>query len=184
MKREVLTIEFYKPKLFVLVLLFAMPFLLGSGCSTNADLKEEPVPFKVLRAVFGSQAVGGYQNVVSCKFNYENIDPDSNNKEGLSGLELVIDSQADFDTYISCDDTVSVNFEEEFVLAGMTTPQPTEVWVKEQTVELVNDSLYYRTGILKTDATRPSGADYIVKVLSTDYLEYPVVFDIYWEGGR
>lgn len=179
MRRGILKTETYKPRLFVIGLLFAIPFMLGSGCSTDADLEEGPVPFEVLRGVMSEP-----QNEVSCKFNYENIDQDLTNKESLSGLELVIDSKSDFDTYISCDNTVNVNFEEEFVLAGMTTPQPTEVWVKEQTVELVNDSLYYRTGILKTDATRPSGAEYIVKVLLKDYLEYPVAFDIYWEEER
>lgn len=172
--------KIYKPRLFILALLFAVSFILGSGCSTDVELEEEPVAFEVLRAV-----ISGSQNEVSCKFNYDNIeDSDSTSNERLSGLELVIDSQTEFETYISCDDSVSVNIEEEFVLAGMTTPQPTEVWVKEQTVELVNDSLYYRVGIIKTVATRPSSAEYIIKVLSRDYLEYPVVFDIYWEEKR
>lgn len=184
MKRELLKIEHYKPRFFVIGLLFALPFMLGSGCSTDADLKEGPVPLKVLRAVPGPQAVGGYQSVVGCKFNYESIDLDSTNKEKLSGLELVIDSQSDFDTYISCDDTVSVNFEEEFVLAGRTTTQPTEVFIKRQNVELRNDTLYYRVGIVKTFATRPGNAEYIIKVISRDYIDYPPAFDIYWEEAR
>lgn len=179
MKRKQINTQHRKSVLLVIGLLFAIPFILGSGCSTDADLEEGPVPFEVLRGVMSES-----QNVVSCKFNYENIDRDSTNQEGLSGVELVIDSQTEFNAYISCDDTVNVNFEKEFVLAGMTTLQPTQIRIKEQVVGLENDSLNYRIGILKTDATTPGSAEYIVKVLSTDYLEYPVVFDIYWEEER
>lgn len=180
MKRLLLTMKQYKPRLFVIGLLLVVPFVLGSGCSTDADFEEGPVPFEVLRGVMSQS-----QSVVRCKFNYENIDDfESSNKDSLSGLELVIDSQTEFNTYISCDDTVSVNFEEVFVLAGMTTSQPTEVRIKEQAVELVNDSLYYHIGLINTYLTRPSGAEYIIKVISRDYLEYPVVFDIYWEEER
>lgn len=172
----------YRLKLVFTGLLFTVPLMLGSGCSTDADtkLEEGPVPFEVLRGVMSES-----QNVVSCKFNYENIEAsDSTSNESLSGLELVIDSQTEFEAYISCDDTVKVNFEEEFVLAGMTTSQPTEVRIQEQTMELKNDSLYHRVGIVNTFLTRPSGAEYIAKVLSRDYLEYPVVFDIYWEEAN
>lgn len=168
-----------------IAVLFAMPFILGSGCSTETVFEERPVPFEVLRAIPGYSGPGGLQNVVSCKFKYENIeDPDTTSKESLSGLELLIDSQTDFDTYISCDDTVSVNFEEEFVLAGMTTLQPSEVRIKDQTVELVNDSLYFRVGIINTFLAKPGNAEYIIKVLSRNYIEYPVAFDIYWEEER
>lgn len=37
MKRILLTMEHYKPRLFVISLLFALPFILGSGCSTDTN---------------------------------------------------------------------------------------------------------------------------------------------------
>jgi hypothetical protein len=178
MKHVLLTMEHFKPKLIVIGLLFAVPFMLGSGCSTATDagLEEGPVPFEVLRSVMSES-----QNVVGCKFNRENIkNLSSTNKDSLSGLELVITTQDNFDIYISCDDTVGVDFEEEFVLAGLTTPQPTQVRIREQSVEMVNGSLHYRVGIVNTFLTTPSVAEYIIKVFSKDYLEHPIFFDIYW----
>lgn len=42
MKRVLLKMEHYKPRLFFVIgLLFAVPFILGSGCSTDADSEEE-----------------------------------------------------------------------------------------------------------------------------------------------
>ncbi len=40
MKRTLLNLEHYKPKLFVIGLLLTVPFILGSGCNTDADLEE------------------------------------------------------------------------------------------------------------------------------------------------
>lgn len=177
MKQEEVKKEFNKQKLIVIGLLFVVPFVLNSNCSTNTDtkLEEGPVPIEILREIISAS-----QDVISCKFNYENIDDsDYTGNKRLSRLELVIDSQAKFNTYIYCDDTVIVNFEEEFVLAGMTTSQPTLISIEEQSMELLNDSLYYRVGIQIGDATQPSAAQYIVKISSKKYLEYPLVFDVF-----
>lgn len=185
MKREGAKPAFHKTWLFVTGLLFAIALMLGSSCSTDADLKEESVPFEILRAVPVFSTSSEQQDIVSCEFNTSIIDMDSvNASENLSRLELVIDNPEDLTTYIICADTITVDFEVEFILAGMTTYQPTQVRIKEQTVELANDSLYYHIGLINTYLTTPSSAEYMVKVLSKNYLEYPVVFDIYWEEER
>lgn len=206
MTRELFKMEIPKPGLPVLVLLFVVLFALGTGCTTDTALEEDlpsetnpdeepapepdpeeepvpepepeegPVPFEVLRNS-NSEAS---QRVVNCWFNDENIDPNSADEESLSALELVIGSKIDFDTYISCNDTVTVNFEEDLVLAGMTIMHPVRVLTTGLTVELVNDSIYFRIGLLSGSTHAPSRAEYIIKI-SGDYTKYPVIFDAYWE---
>jgi hypothetical protein len=196
MTHEPLRTKTDKPRPFILALLFVMPLVLGIGCTLESEPEEEvvaeiepeeevelepeledgPVPFGVLRNS-NSEAS---QRVVSCWFNEENINSNSANEESLSGFELVIDSQIDFDTYISCNDTVSVNLEEELVLAGMTTIHPVRVLTKGLTVEIINDSIYFRVGLLSGHTHAPSRAEYIIKI-SGDYIKYPVIFDVYWE---
>lgn len=182
MKRVLLTMEHYKPRLFVIGLLFALPFTMGSGCSIDSDLEDGPVPFEVLRAVPGPPSADGQQSVISCGFNLSNIDMDSvNSNQGLSGLELLIDTPQGFTKYLTCADTVEVNFEEEFVLAGMTPTQPHCVSVNKQGLELRNNRLMYKVEILPLECAKPESASYIVKVVSKDYLNYPVSFNIYME---
>lgn len=206
MTRELFKMEIPKPGLPVLVLLFVVLFALGTGCTTDTALEEGPttetnpeedpvvetepeedpvpepepeegpVPFEVLREVFSMS-----QNIVGCEFNYESIVPDSTDMQRLSGLELVLTSQSEFETYVSCDDTVKIDFEKEYVLAGKAAFQPNQVRIKEQVVEFKNDSVYYRVELINSYLTTPGGAEYIIKVLSRDYLEYTVFFDIYWE---
>lgn len=175
MKELKVITEYCKSRLLMIGLLFSLPFVLNSSCSNEAEIDDGPVPFEVLRGVTYNQ-----QNVVTCKFNYKNIEPGESSTDSLSGLELVIDTQTVFGKYITCDDSVSVNFEHEFVLAGMTTLQPTMVYTKTQDVEVENGRLYFRIEIIETFATVPTSAEYIVKIQSRDYLKYPVVFDVYW----
>lgn len=176
MKRLKNITEYYKPSLFVIGLLCTLPVMLGSSCSNETEIDDGPVSFEVLRAVMQKP-----NNVIKCRFNSENIERDTTNGETLSDLELVIDTQADFDKFITCDDSVSVNFGQEFVLAGMTKTHPTEVYIFNQSVEMKRSKLYYHVGVIETFAARPSGAEYIVKIQSRDYLKYPVIFDVYWE---
>ncbi|MEX0844567.1 MAG: hypothetical protein WD022_04765 [Balneolaceae bacterium] len=173
--------EPFKQLLFIFVVLFAVPSMIGSGCSTDADLKDDiedgPVPFEILK---GSLSPTEYVNL--CFLNFENIeDTTTNIDEGLSGIELIIDSQTELNTYIICVDTVSINFEQEFLLGGITNWNTTTLRVGDQNLELSNDTLYYQVGIINRIGHSPTRGQYLIKVLSRDYLEYPVVFDIYWD---
>ncbi|SMO87019.1 hypothetical protein [Gracilimonas mengyeensis] len=177
MKRERFKKEHNKPTLFNLVLLFTMPFVLGSGCSTDSGPEEGPVPFEIL-----GQFQGLEKDVVDCHFNFSNINPDSIRKgEGLSNWEFVITTKTEFNTYINCQDSVAVNFDEEFILAGTTITQPSFPMVVGQHIKFTSNTLRYKIGIIKSVAAQPGNANYIVKVLSREYLGYPIVFDVYWE---
>lgn len=186
MAHELKAKSFQVPRITLLALFFFITVFLAIGCSTETELKgtpvpepgpeEGPVPFEVLR-----RDPSGTQTVVSCRFKPGIFDPGSVNQDSLSKHELVIDNQIDFDTYISCDDTVGLNFDEEYVLAGLSSLQPVVIRLQTITAELENDSLYLRVGLLNGHSTSPSRAEYIIKVASREYVRYPVVFNVYWE---
>jgi hypothetical protein len=205
MTRELLNKQFDKPGLFVLVPLFVMPLVLGIGCMMEsvpieenpmpveevheeteegpAPIEEEPapiesgpVPFEVLR-----EARSASGDVYNCRLNFEYIALDSSNTDnGLSRFELVIDNPEDFADYFTCRDTIHVDFNTEFVLAGASAVQGNFPGIMDHTVRFSNDTLYYEIGLLQGFATMPGSAYYAVKVLSRDYLMYPIVFDVYW----
>lgn len=177
--------SFHVPRISLLALFFFITVFLAIGCNTEAELKgtpvpepgpgEGPVPFEVLR-----RGPSGTQDVITCSFKSGIPDSNSANQEGLSKLELVIDNQVDFENHISCEDSVIINFEEEFVLAGTSKSQPVWIRLKDLTADLTNDSLFVRIGILNGHSTIPSRAEYIIKVTSRDYANYPVIFDVHW----
>ncbi len=96
-------------------------------------------------------------------------------------MEFVLTTQKELDKYVICQDVDEVDFEREFVLAGMSAYQPTYPSIKEQNVRFSNDSLYYEIELQMGSREETRAAIYIVKILSREYLGYPVVFNIYWE---
>jgi hypothetical protein len=164
------------PRFIALALLSVLPVVLAVGCTTEAESDKGPVQFEVLRKFMAEP------HEVKCSFK-QGLARDSVGSEGLSNLEKVIKSQAEFDAYISCDDTVSIDFDKEYVLAGISTYQPNQIRIEELALERAKGSLTFRVGLQNSAATSPSRAEYIIKVKSRDYVEYPVVFDVYWKEG-
>lgn len=120
-----------------------------------------PVPFKIL----GS-------DTVYCGL--KNIDYKSSVDE-FSGVELIIPNENDYQKYITCSEKAYVNFDEDFVLAGISTIQPNCVFVKQQDVQLISDTLKYIITIGDMDCAMPSRAQYMV-VVSKKYFDHPIKF--------
>lgn len=164
---------------FVVVVLFAMLFLLGSGCSTDADLDEGPIPFEIL----AQHSSGGGGSVHFCSLNMGNLDFSNDTSiTNLGDIELVIANSTDYTTYMSCADSIHIDFDTEFVLAGFTRLTSTHGILKQEVV-FYTDTLRYRVEVSRVGWATPGTLTYIVK-LSREFYQYPVVFDIYWEEER
>ena len=104
----------------------------------------------------------------------QNIDYNASMDE-LSGVELIITNQSDYEKYIIFSEQVEINFDEDFVLAGISTWQPQCVYVKEQSLQLLSDTLRYKITIGDMDCAMPERAEYGI-VISKKYVNYPVEF--------
>lgn len=186
MAHELKAKSFQVPRITLLALFFAITVFLASSCSTETELKgapvpepepeEEPLAFEILRSY-----MAGTQTVGSCTFMHDKIALTSLSNDKLSDLELVIGSEAQFDTLMHCEDTVNIDFNKEFILAGISTLQPNQIRINTQIVELVNDTVFYRIGLLSSPFHAPSRAEYVVKVSPRNHIQYPVIFSIYLE---
>lgn len=149
--------------IFLLIILTLFSCNLLNPDNENSLRTDEPipVPFKTL----GS-------DTVYCGL--QNIDYKASVDE-LSGVELIITNESDYKKYITCSEQVKINFDEDFVLAGISTIQPNCVYVKQQNVQLLSDTLKYKVTIGDMDCAMPDRAQYIV-VVSKKYFDHPVKF--------
>lgn len=135
---------------------------------------DEPilVPFDTLRAQPLLDKNKIRHDIVKCGFNIKNI----NIEFGTSDVELIITNQADFNKYIVCYEDQSVNFAEEFVLAGMTRVMHC-IYIREQSIHLLRDTLTYTVVIGDIACALPEVANYII-VVSNKYLADFIKFKI------
>ncbi|HCT53938.1 MAG TPA: hypothetical protein DF712_15930 [Balneola sp.] len=165
------------------MLLLIIPFLLNGNCSTNTDVEEGPVPFEILKEYVSYSTNGESESINKCDFDYSNVERPSYS-EKLSGIELKIKNSSDFETFIECNDSVSIDFQKEFIIGGLTSLQGNWIYVNDQKLEFKNDTLIYHIGILRGFNAQPSRGIYMIKVQSIKYSEYPISFNVYWEEGE
>ncbi|MEW6508890.1 MAG: hypothetical protein AB1432_14205 [Bacteroidota bacterium] len=140
------------------------------------------VPFYTLRAAPAFEDNGSIGGVFKCEFNFSNIER-GNNYDELSDVELIITNQTVFNKYVLCDNDPVVNFDEEFVLAGMTKVQPHCIYIKEQNVSFLRDTLTYTVIIGKMICAHPEIASYMV-VVPRGYLADVIEFKVIWGEER
>lgn len=176
-------------RLFVLVSAFAILFVVGIGCNFEGEQKKipsqpdeaqhkgVPIEFEVLRKVMTEPL-----SIVECDFKNEVELIQSADIVGLSNVELVIKSQAELNAYLTCADSIAIDFSKEYVFAGKSRGHSNQVQIDSIGVEMINGSVFFRVGLLNSYLNSPSTSEYIVKVNSREYVDYPVVFDVYWEN--
>lgn len=145
-----------KYKLLINKIIFVFLFM-GIYSCVSPEPEPGPVPFTVLD-----------------NFRLQNIDFNAS-VDSLSGVELIITNQNDYEKYLIFSEQVEVNFDEDFVLAGISTVQPHCVYVKEQSLQLLSNTLQYTVTIGDMDCTMPERAKYGI-VISRNYVDYPVEF--------
>lgn len=163
-----------------------MVFVLnGIGCNQvvkppdNNEDDPKSVPFDILMEVPGPG-----KHIVECRFNAKNIDvSDCVSNDDMSDVELIIRNYEDFNKYIIClPDKEEINFEEHFLLAGVSKGHHQCLYIKEQRVYIEIDTLYYSIEIREADCFVPTRAQYIVKV-PIEYFINPIQFKVFW-GDR
>jgi|GEM_PF-4768171 len=151
--------------------------IIGISCdqiTSSSNNDKIPVPFAILCEV---PSIGDY--VTTCRINIQNIEFGNNNGD-LSDIELIITDEENFNNYLICEDNSDeINFLDHFILAGMTKLNPTSLYIKDQVVYILRDTLYYSVEILDGDATMPTRGEYIVLV-SSEYLDYPIKFKVFF----
>lgn len=163
---------------FLFLILFASLFF-NSSCSTDANFDVEPVPFEVLRGIEGVALRGPF--ISKCELNNATLGFDSQLKENLSDIELKITNTTDFQKFIICEDSINIDFNSEFLLAGRTKRPSSPISFYQQNVVLKKDTLIYFVGFVESFVHLSRKEEYIVKVLSKKYSDYPVSFNVYWK---
>jgi hypothetical protein len=170
--------------IFLLIILTLFSCNLLNPDNEISSGTDEPihVPFNTLRAAPAQEDNGSIGGVFKCRFNFSNIER-GNNYDELSDVELIITNQTDFNKYVLCDNDPVVNFDEEFVLAGMTKVQPHCIYIKEQNVSFLRDTLTYTVIIGKMICAHPEIASYMV-VVPRGYLADVIEFKVIWGEER
>ncbi|MFO7446007.1 MAG: hypothetical protein R6W90_06545 [Ignavibacteriaceae bacterium] len=165
MNSKKVLLSFSSGIIFPLLILSLVSCNLLSSDDDNSSKKDEPVyvPIKILE-----------DNSIFCMPNYTDCQETENS---LSCIELVIDNDNDFNKYFTCSEQVKINYNEDFVLAGISTLQPNCIYVKDQTVQLSLDTIRYKVTIGDMDCAMPQRAKYII-LISKKYVGYPVKFII------
>ncbi len=168
--------------IFLLIILTLFSCNLLNPDNEISSGTDEPVhvPFNTLRAAPALEDNGSIGGVFKCGFNFANIGRGNNNDE-LSDVELIITNQIDFNKYVVCDNNLGINFDEEFVLAGMTKLQPHCIYIQEQNISLLRDTLTYTVVIGKMVCAHPELASYMV-VVPREYLADVIEYKVIWGG--
>ncbi|HAW78786.1 MAG TPA: hypothetical protein DCX27_03130 [Balneola sp.] len=163
----------------LLVLILLIPFLLSSNCSTYPEIEEIEIPFEVLRAFISIKEDETFEIVDKCEYDRSKIEIPFDS-ENLFAVKLKLDNDFEFGKIINCNDSVNIDFQKEIIIGGITSIQGSPVYVYKQTLELKNDTLYYEVGLNRGLNAIPFVGEYMIKVLSKEYAEYPVSFNYHF----
>ena len=139
--------------------------------SSIENVRPEEVPFEVMRE---------HWPVKNCWVNAGNLEFGQEN-EDFSDVELIINTQEEFDHYITCHEETEVDMEEYFVLAGFSRMHHSCVYISGHTVYLLNDILYYSVAISEAACHVPERARYMVR-LSRSFMNHPIEFKVFWRA--
>lgn len=162
-------------KIVMLNAVTAMLMVMALSCGqdpVNVDSNDDSVPFEVLTQ---------HPHVSNCGFAKTPSDEYEVDDE-LSRFEMVITGKDEFDNWFNCrEEMEEIDFEEFFVLAGISKGHHQCVEVRNLDVLVSNDALLFSVEIWEADCFVPETARYIVKV-SAEYKFYPVEFNVFWGG--
>ena len=168
-------------KLFAVISLSVIMFC--SGCeptSTEVHPPDGPIAFEVLNFSPGTTVNGEDQTIAKCKFSNSAYQWEKNVEDSLSKVELEISDQDSFGSLVICNSNVAVDFDEEFVIAGVSQVWPSLIYGSEISVEFKDGKVLYNVELIETVAAQPMTVTHMTKI-SKEYLGYPVEFNLYWK---
>ena len=134
------------------------------------NVRPEEVSVKILRE--------HYTGV--CGFRMDNIELGQENKD-MSDVELRITNKEDLEHYLNCSDETVIDLNENFILAGISNVHHQCLYIKQHNVFIINDVLHYNIAINQAACMVAEHVRYAA-MIPRDYLDYEIVFRVYWRS--